>query len=84
MPSTMDSAMPEVAQEIGDGGERRHAADDVAAADAGLLDLHQADDRPLEVWAARTAGELEQVRAWLPGACLAAPWHAEAAERASG
>ena len=61
---------------------RQAVADDVAAAaGAGLLDLDEADARLLAAWAARTVGELEQVRAGLPRAWLVERRRAEAAQR---
>lgn len=78
-----ENAGPAVAaRELVDDVARQQAADDVAAAaGAGRLGLDEADARLLEVWAARTAGDLEQARTGLPRAWLAQRRHAEAAER---
>ena len=64
--------------------ERQRAADDVTAAVGdGLLDLHEADDRLAQVWAARTSGELAAVRSELPQAWLRERRRLEAAETAA-
>ena len=64
--------------------ERRRAADDLSAAvGAGLLDLDEVDERLAQVWAARTSGALDAVRADLPQAWLRERRRQEAAEQAA-
>ena len=70
------------AQVVVHDAKRRLVADDVVAvAGAGLLTLGEADDRLRLVWAAQTAGQLQQARALLPQGWLAERRRAEAAER---
>ena len=64
--------------------ERQRAADDLTAAvGAGLLDLHEADERLAQVWAARTSGELAAARSDLPSTWLRARRQRDAAEQAA-
>jgi len=83
MVGTTGMAGPAAAdEELVDDLARQRAADDVAAAaGAGLLALDEADQRLGTAWAARTAGELEQVRAGLPRSWLTERRRIEAAER---
>ena len=57
-------------ERVTDSERRRAAADVEAAVGDGLLDLAEADERLAQVWAARTAGELELARAELPATWL--------------
>lgn len=60
----------DLSERVTDDDRRRAAADIETAVGDGLLDLTEAEHRLGQVWSARTAADLELVRAELPPAWL--------------